>query len=63
MIGTPKQSMKMKKKLKNYGNVLHRKEASPLPDCSDKTVLALVTFFFKNKINKIRAAFQLDGNS
>ena len=50
------------KKLWNSINrILHRSETSPLPDCSDKSDLAN-TFgtFFKDKITKIRAAFNLD---
>ena len=46
---------------KSINQVLHKKEASPLPDCSDQTVLANdFGNFFKNKIDKIRAAFQLN---
>ena len=53
------------KKLWNSINqVLHRNEASPLPDCSDQTVLANdFGNFFNNKINKIRESFKSDGET
>ena len=49
---------------KSINQVLHRKEASPLPDCSDQNVLEMNSVTFsKIKKNNIRAAFQLDVNT
>ena len=53
-----------KKLWNSINHILHRKEASPLPDCSDPKVLANnFGTFFKNKIDKIRAVFNISGNA
>ncbi len=45
----------------SINRILHRNEASPLPDCSDKADLAnSFGTYFKDKITKIRTAFSLD---
>jgi hypothetical protein len=46
----------------SINQILHRNETSPLPDCSDLTILAnKFGSFFKSKIEKIREKFNSNG--